>query len=240
MSYLVMGMYDGGIAMEIGKYLDEIGHSVIGTDKSLDVRSYHMVDQAIHNLVYEEIDSESRLMGLVYCAGINDLQWLGQMGESEMEKAADIFAVNTLGFLNVVNSVRKAITNHPSDLAPFSIVAVSSDAATRPLRTSAAYCASKAALDAIVRVSARELGPSNFRVNAVSPGMVDGTGMTEQMDEMIPRIRGWSPEEAIKYEKTQEVVPGRVTTEEVAELVSSVLLGPRHLNGAIVPINGGR
>lgn len=241
MSYLVMGMYDGGIASAIGAQLDEIGHTVIGTDKSLDVRSYEMVNQSMGYIIGNQKDSGDPLAGLVYCAGINDLKWLGKMSQQDMETAANIFAVNSLGFLNVVNALKAHMPmGRGEDSPPFSIVAISSDAATRPLRTSAAYCGSKAALDAIVRVSARELGRFKFRVNAVAPGMVSGTGMTEQMDEMIPRIREWTEAQALEYERSQEVIPGRVARSEVAEVVVDVLLGPEHLNGAIIPVNGGR
>lgn len=238
MSYLVLGMYDGGIASAIGKELDGIGHTVIGTDKSFDVRSFEIVNRGLKEIIEQGVDSGDPIEGLVYCVGVNDLQWLGKMGAREMVNAANIFAVNSLGFLNVINAIKRYIPKPTGN--PFSIVAISSDAATRPLRTSAAYCGSKAALDAIVRVSARELGGSNFRVNAVSPGMVSGTGMTEQMDKMIPELRGWSLDMTLEYERSQEVVPGRVTTQEVAYVVVDVLTGPRHLNGAIIPVNGGR
>jgi hypothetical protein len=44
----------------------------------------------------------------------------------------------------------------------------------------------------------------------------------------------------LDYEKTQEVVAGRISTWEVSEIIWDVLLGPAHLNGSIVYINGGR
>jgi L-xylulose reductase len=49
------------------------------------------------------------------------------------------------------------------------IVNVSSDAAFRAVADHTAYCASKAALDAITRVMALELGPSGIRVNSINP-----------------------------------------------------------------------
>jgi len=239
MSYLVMGLYDGGIASAIGEAINECGHEVIGTDRTLDVRSYEIVQKAIAQIIQVQEDSGDPIQGLVYCAGVNDLQWIGSMTKEDMESAANLFAVNSLGFLNVINAL-KAHVPQPLRDNPFSVVAISSDAATRPLRTSAAYCGSKAALDAIVRVSARELGRFNFRVNAVSPGMVAETGMSNQMDEVIPKLRGWSVAEMLSYERSQEVIPGRVRPDEVAEVVFNVLQGPLHLNGAIIPVNGGR
>ncbi|HWW52658.1 MAG TPA: SDR family oxidoreductase [Acidimicrobiales bacterium] len=54
-----------------------------------------------------------------------------------------------------------------------SIVAISSIAAPLTHRYLGAYSVSKAAVDMLVRVAADELGPSNVRVNAVRPGLVD-------------------------------------------------------------------
>ena len=52
---------------------------------------------------------------------------------------------------------------------PGSIVNVSSDAAFLGVVDHAAYCASKAALDALTRVMATELGRRGIRVNSVNP-----------------------------------------------------------------------
>jgi NAD(P)-dependent dehydrogenase (short-subunit alcohol dehydrogenase family) len=52
------------------------------------------------------------------------------------------------------------------------IVAVSSIAGVLTHRFMAAYCASKAGLEMLVRVAADELGPLGIRANAVRPGLV--------------------------------------------------------------------
>jgi NAD(P)-dependent dehydrogenase (short-subunit alcohol dehydrogenase family) len=52
-----------------------------------------------------------------------------------------------------------------------SFVAVSSSAAAFSCRYLAAYCAAKSAVDALVRVTADELGERNIRVNSVRPGL---------------------------------------------------------------------
>jgi NAD(P)-dependent dehydrogenase (short-subunit alcohol dehydrogenase family) len=51
------------------------------------------------------------------------------------------------------------------------IVNVSSNAAYLGLPDHAAYCASKAALDALTRVAAVELGPHGIRVNSINPSV---------------------------------------------------------------------
>jgi NAD(P)-dependent dehydrogenase (short-subunit alcohol dehydrogenase family) len=66
-----------------------------------------------------------------------------------------------------------------------SIVVTSSVSARIPDASMGLYCASKAALDMVVRVAAVEWAPA-IRVNAVAPGVTD-TGMLGP----VPRDRGW-------------------------------------------------
>ena len=54
-----------------------------------------------------------------------------------------------------------------------SIVNVSSVAGTVPWPLLGAYSVSKAGLNSLTKVLARELGPSHIRVNAIAPGLID-------------------------------------------------------------------
>jgi 3-oxoacyl-[acyl-carrier protein] reductase len=65
-----------------------------------------------------------------------------------------------------------------------SIVNISSAVSTAAIPNSAAYSGTKAAVDAITRSLAAELGPRKIRVNAINPGLVEtdgthGAGITE-------------------------------------------------------------
>ena len=57
-----------------------------------------------------------------------------------------------------------------------SIVNISSVASTAAPPTASVYSGTKAAVDAITRSLAKELGPRGIRVNAINPGMVETEG----------------------------------------------------------------
>src|SRR5205814_4857532 len=62
------------------------------------------------------------------------------------------------------------------DAAGGSIINVSSAASTLAPPNASVYSATKAAVDAVTRSLAKELGPRNIRVNSINPGMVDTEG----------------------------------------------------------------
>jgi NAD(P)-dependent dehydrogenase (short-subunit alcohol dehydrogenase family) len=176
-------------------------------------------------------EANTRISHVVYSAGVNYLSFIGK---SNLSLMGEVLAVNLGGFITMMELLGRY------NKTAVRIVAVGSDAAERPLRTSMTYCASKAGLHMAVRTAARELGSEGWKINAVAPGMTDRTGMQEYVDATVPKLRGWTPEHTAAYEKSQEVVPGRLQPLEVARVIKDTLYGPDHLNGSIITINGGR
>jgi len=88
------------------------------------------------------------------------------------EEIDRMFDLNVLGVL----LASKAAAAH-FDAAGGSIINISSVASTLTPASSSVYSASKAAVDAVTRVLAKELGPRNIRVNAINPGMVETEGV---------------------------------------------------------------
>lgn len=206
-----------------------LGFDAIGTSAHTgeDVRSQNALDQFVIGA-----NASFPITHAVYAAGINRLDWIENTNGDEV---LDLLNVNVVGFQRFL----AALLNYNTAPA-MRICVVTSDAATRPLRTSLAYCASKAALEAAVRVAARELGPRGHRINAVAPGMTDDTGMTGYVDGRVPEVRGWTSEEALAYEMQQAVIKRRARPEEIADTIMSVLQLPDYVNGASVVVNGGR
>ena len=220
------------------------GNSGIGLATAGHIRGVWLESAEIHTPSKPELDVDAPLRvesylsrhgpftHIVYSAGINRLAWASKKKISfHME---DHFAINCAGFVEVIGAHVRLFPT-----AYISAVAVSSDASSRPMRGSVAYCASKAALNMAVKVLARELAPLH-RINAVAPGMVEGTAMTAYIDETIPAFRGWTDEEALAYERANTPTKRRATLEEVAETITWVLFGPDQMTGAIVEINGGK
>lgn len=227
-----------GIGKEVAWYLGDLGLSTVSTGPDTDVRS--SADLYADFKGYCK-DMASRPSAAVYSVGVNYLEWLGRMGLPGLSRAANVLDVNATGFIRLMDVLAwDGVGVGPSNAEPMSVLAISSDAATRPLRTSISYCASKAALNAAVRVAARELGPQGWRINAISPGMVCDTGMSKYIDSRVPEVRGWTKEEALSYEESQEVVPGRVDPGEVAALAVKIMFDMPHMNGSIIELNGGR
>lgn len=222
---------DSGIGLATAQMLASDPRRAVyaSSAEQCDVRSPRAIESFWGTL--EQYLPEHTAVDVVYSAGVNALDWIGEIDEYDLDH---LYQVNVMGFIRVLNCLR----GH--GIEGVRLVAVGSDAATRPLRTSMVYCSSKAALHAAVAVAARELGGVGWRVNCVAPGMTSDTGMTAYIDARVPQVRGWSPEETYGYELQQAVIKRRALPAEVAGAVQMLLDGPDYINGAILAVNGGR
>jgi len=214
-----------GIGAEVADMLEsEFDCEVVGTGEGVDVTHQQKL-----KLFFRE---NGPFDGLVYCAGINHLDWVESLDLDWVDK---LLHVNTVGLLNVLQAC-----NISSGLLK-RVVVVGSDAAWRPMRTSTAYNSSKAALHAMVQCIARERAGEEFAINVVAPGLVAGTPMTEYVFERTKKIRGWTEDSLLEYSLGQIPLGRPAEPREIAEVICCVLLlETPYLNGAIIPVNGGR
>ena len=110
-----------------------------------------------------------RLDILVNNAGVYDFAPLEQITEENFHKQFDI---NVLG---LILASQAAVKHFDGDGG--SIINISSVASTATPPNGAVYSATKAAVDAVTRSLAKELGPRNIRVNAINPGGVNTEGV---------------------------------------------------------------
>ena len=81
------------------------------------------------------------------------------------------FNLNVLGLILATQEAAKQFANGGS------VINISSVAARLAPATASVYSATKAAVDAITRSLASELGPRKIRVNSINPGMVETEGL---------------------------------------------------------------
>ncbi len=123
----------------------------------------------IQRLFAETKKAFGRLDILVNNAGIYEFAPLQEVTPAHFHKQFDL---NVLGLILTTQEAVKHMGQGGG-----SIINISSVVSTAGTPTAAVYSATKAAVDAVTRSLAKELGPRKIRVNAVNPGMVETEGV---------------------------------------------------------------
>lgn len=106
---------------------------------------------------------------LVNNAGVYEFAPLESVSEDSFHKQ---FNLNVMGLLLTTKEASKYF-----GAAGGSVVNVSSVVSTLTPPASSIYSATKASVDAVTKILAKELGPRKIRVNSVNPGMVITEGL---------------------------------------------------------------
>jgi 3-oxoacyl-[acyl-carrier protein] reductase len=118
----------------------------------------------IQRLFAEAKKAFGRLDVLVNNAGIYEFSPLEAVTEEHFHR---LFDLNVLG---LILASQEAVKQFGPDGG--SIVNVSSLVGPSPVANGSVYSATKAAVDAVTKALAKELGPHHIRVNSINPGMV--------------------------------------------------------------------
>jgi 3-oxoacyl-[acyl-carrier protein] reductase len=212
---------DIGGAQEVVKEIESAGGRAIATET--DVTGKKDVEQ----MVQKTIERFGKIDILVNNAGIIARSSVMDIHEEELDRTFD---VNLKG----VVLCSQAAARHMIEGKSGKIVNVGSSLSSRASVCNlsgggADYCASKAAVQAITRSLAMELGPCGINVNAVAPG-VTNTPMHEGLWEMA----------AAYY---QNSVPlGRLAEpEDIADVVVFLVTdAARYITGQTIHVNGGQ
>ena len=158
---------------------------------------------------------------LVNNAGIAQQKLFTDLTEEDWDR---MFAVNTRSLFTCCRAVVPHMVRRHSG----SIVNISSMWGQVGASCEAAYSAAKGAVIAYTKALAKELGPSNIRVNCVSPGVID--------TEMIAHL---SPDDRAAL--AEETPLGRIGTAEEAAAAAAFLASDEasFLTGQVVCPNGG-
>jgi len=145
-----------------------VGEIVRHGGKAIAVHANMAKPADIGRLFAEAKKAFGRLDILVNNAGIYEFAPLENVTPEHFHK---MFDLNVLG---LILATQEAVKHFGP--AGGSIVNISSVVSTLALPNVAVYSATKAAVDAVTRSLAKELGPRKIRVNSVNPGMVETEG----------------------------------------------------------------
>lgn len=240
---LVTGAYQG-----IGKALVEQllarGAIVVAADIAIaasqlqEVTANHFqihLDVTNKNLVQTVVEEiEIQLGALEYVASVAGILHMGTLLEQSDAQWLDTFAVNCHGPFYLC----QAVANKMRIRKRGAIVAVSSNAASTPRVKMGSYCASKAALSAMIKTLALEVAPFNIRCNLVAPGSTD-----TQMQQQLWRDENGA-EQTIQGDLTQfklGIPLGRIAS--ATDIANSILFllsdQARHITMANLLVDGG-
>ncbi|HXX36816.1 MAG TPA: SDR family oxidoreductase [bacterium] len=191
------------------------------TPGSTTVTTVLSVESAVRTL-FDQAEAECGPIDvLVNNAGIIKLSPLAEVADEDYQR---LVAVNLTGTFNGMREGAKRVRDGGR------IINLSTSIIGHYLPNHGVYVATKAAVEAMTHVLAKELGPRGVTVNAVAPGPVaTELFLTGRSEELIQRL-------------TSDIPLGRLGQPDDIARVVSFLASPESgwINGQVVKANGGR
>lgn len=178
---------------------------------------------SIRSAVDEVVQRHGRLDVLVANAGLGANHPALEVTEQDWD---DMFDVNAKGLFFTAQAAGRAMATQGSGR----IIAISSQASLVGIRDHAVYCATKGAVNQLVRVLALEWGGRGVTVNAVAPTFIYTPGTSERLDDP-DYLQG----------VVDRIPMGHVGT--IADVAGAVLYlasdAAAMVTGTILPVDGG-
>jgi 3-oxoacyl-[acyl-carrier protein] reductase len=209
-----------------GDRATSVAQSFGGHGVALDVSDFDAVGTVIRQVALDR----GGLDILVANAGIMENALLGMVRADDVRRTLD---TNVAGAISAVQAAARAMTRKRTDVEGVerrggAIVLLASVVGTYGAAGQSVYAASKAAIAALARSAARELGGRGVRVNAVAPGVIR-TDLTASLPvELLDKQAAATP-------------LGRLgTPEEVAEVIGFLVSdAARYVTGQVLGVDGG-
>ena len=227
-----------GIGREIAKILAKQGEKVIANYNKSEKEAYDLKQELeqenieidivkadvskreeVQKLVKVAIKKYGKIDVLINNAGISEFKLFTEITDDDFKKIIDTNLYSA--FIMCQETVPYMI--HEKNGC---IINISSIWGMVGASCEVAYSISKAGMDGMTKSLAKELGPSNIRVNSIAPGIIDtdiNNGLTDKEKEDIK----------------EEIPLGKIgKTTEIAKCVKW-LIEDEYTTGQIISINGG-
>jgi 3-oxoacyl-[acyl-carrier protein] reductase len=237
--HIVVTGANRGLGRLLSDHLMENGYKValcVRSDKDIEESQRKLVDSTCSTYVLGDLTvsedlgritteikkwSGGRIDGLINNAGIAHG---GLIQTSRVSDIKDIFNINLFSVIDLTQRLHRYLRRAPAS----SIVNVSSVSSISLDQGQIAYGVSKAALNAVTKVMAREYAEQNISVNAILPAVLD-VGMASEMSE-----------KALKAQLSQMAVKDVIPANDVVSLVVYLLESAgKSLTGQLLRLDKG-
>ena len=221
-----------GIGRETAIMLSKDGHTVIANynkseEKANELKKYNIDTykadvsnrEQVKELINYTLNKYKKIDVLINNAGISKVQMFTDVTDEDWKK---IITTNLYSAFCVSQEVLPNMIHNKNGC----IINISSIWGQIGASCESIYSISKAGLDAMTKSLAKELGPSNIRVNSIAPGFID--------TDMNKNITNEEKEELIKDIPLQKI--GKPC--DIAKCIQW-LIDDNYTTGQIISINGG-
>lgn len=227
-----------GIGREIAKEIAKQGHIIIANynksakeilelkkeleEKNIKIEIFKAdvsKKEEVSKLVNYVIEKYKKIDVLINNAGISQIKEFTQITDEDWNNMINtnlnsVFYMSQETCKNMIHNKKGCIIN------------ISSIWGTIGASCEVHYSVSKAGVDALTKSLAKELGPSNIRVNSIAPGIID-TEMNKHLTK-----------EEIEYLKEEIPLERIGKTQDIARCVKW-LIEDEYTTGQVISINGG-
>lgn len=183
--------------------------------------------------VFAELQNHyGRLSVLVNNAGVAGPN--APVEDTPIDAWAECINIDLNGFFYVTRRAVPLLKEHPGS----SIINIASTAALHGYPLRSAYAASKWAQVGLTKTWAMELGPHGIRVNAISPGSVEGTRI-DAVIERDAKAHGLTAEEVRDVYLRQTSMRTFVSADDVASMAVFLASdGATRVSGQVIAVDG--
>jgi 3-oxoacyl-[acyl-carrier protein] reductase len=149
-----------------------VDHIVENGGEAIAIRADVSSPEDIDRLFADTIGAYKKVDIVVNNAGIYDIVMLEDITVDTLHSNIN---TNLIGTILGAKKAAEVMGTHGG-----AIINISSTVSLNPLPGTLVYAATKAAVDNVTKVLAKELGPKGIRVNTISPGITETEGSHEQ------------------------------------------------------------